>query len=138
MKDKFYVPFPTAVLLKAKGYPQGQSDMYYGRLDDTNKYYLFFAHKKEYPQIIDYGEYAAPAYCEVIDWLVEKEIYIDTKRRYQLVTNDEEKIVDGYMLWYCSVYSYSINIPYFIMFTEKYNTREQAINAAIVRVLEEL
>lgn len=29
MNEKFYVPFETAKLLKEKGYPQSDSDMYY-------------------------------------------------------------------------------------------------------------
>lgn len=75
MNKKFYVPFPTAVLLKAKGYlesPEMDLDnMYY---DESGKLFphakLLRIYQDEYPKVMEEKFINAPAYCEVIDWLV--------------------------------------------------------------------
>ena len=121
MNKKFYVPFETAKMLKAQGYPQNGSDMYYNLDGDLG------ALDNHIMQCTIEHYYAAPAYCEVLDWLVEKEIYIDVDRCTERVIKTT--------IWYC-----------FILCKDKlkgaiitgYPTREQAINAAIIRALEEM
>ena len=124
MNKKFYVPFETAKMLKKAGYPQAGSDMYYnpnGELFTRTE--LEAGYNEEYPIMITYY-YTAPAYCEVLDWLVEsKEICIDI-----------EVLLNG--KWVCSLLDKKSEFT--IGETLEYPTREQAINAAIVRVLEEL
>lgn len=114
MNAKFYVPFETAQLLRKAGYPQSDSDMYYdlsGNLTPDNGFL----------PIDDDVCPAAPAYCEVLDWLIGKKIYIDI-----------DCTAKG--KWYCYMWEGNSAIDA----TGQYFTREQAINAAIVRVLEEL
>lgn len=124
MNKKFYVPFETAILLKAKGYPQkyiagDHTQMYY----TVNKGELISIYMWEY-QIEE--SIAAPAYCEVIDWLVQKEIYIDVDRTTERVV----KIP----MWHCYIWEKYLLKGAII--TGSYPTREQAINAAIIKVLE--
>lgn len=121
MDKKFFVPFETAKALKEKGYPQVGSDMYYnpnGELFTRTE--LDAGYKEEYPIMIKYYV-AAPAYCEVLDWLVGKKIYIDIDNTAKCK-------------WYCYMWEGSSAIGA----TGQYFTREQAYNAAIVRALEEL
>ena len=121
MNKKFYVPFETAKILKKAGYLQSGSDMYYnpnGELFTRTE--LEAGYNEEYPIMITYY-YAAPAYCEVLDWLVGKRIYID------IDSTAKAK-------WYCYMWEGSSTIGA----TVDYIDREQAINVAIVRVLEEL
>lgn len=129
MNIKFYVPFETAKMLKAQGYPQSGSDMYYNPNSELKtQVELIAGYKEDYPTMIKYY-IAAPAYCEVIDWLAEsKEIYIDVDRTRERVV----KIP----LWHCYIWNKYQFIGAII--TASYPTREQAINAAIIRVLEEL
>ena len=77
MNKKFYVPFETAKMLKKAGYPQAGSDMYYNSNGELfTRTELEAGYNEEYPiMITDY--YASPAYCEVLDWLAGKKIYID-------------------------------------------------------------
>lgn len=121
MDKKFFVPFETAKALKEKGYPQVGSDMYYnpnGELFTRTE--LDAGYKEEYPIMIKYYV-AAPAYCEVLDWLVGKKIYIDIDNTAKCK-------------WYCYMWEGGSAIGA----TGQYFTREQAYNAAIVRALEEL
>lgn len=128
MDKKFYVPFETAQLLDKKGYPQGDCDMYYSPLGKMiTKEELIADYKKDYTLIGDYN-FAAPAYCEVLDWLVKKEIYID-------VDKTSERVVKS-PLWHCYIWDKYLLKGAII--TGSYPTREEAINAAIVRALEEL
>ena len=124
MNKKFYVPFETAKMLKKADYPQAGSDMYSnpnGELFTRTE--LEAGYNEEYPIMITYY-YAAPAYCEVLDWLVEsKEICIDI-----------EVLLNG--KWVCSLWDKKSEFT--IGETLEYPAREQAINAAIVKVLEEI
>ena len=124
MNTKFYVPFETAKMLKAQGYPQSGSDMYYNPNGELRtQVELIAGYKEDYPIMIKYY-YVAPAYCEVLDWLVEsKEICIDI-----------EVLLNG--KWVCSLWDKKSEFT--IGETLEYPAREQAINAAIVRVLEEI
>lgn len=120
MNKKFYVPFETAKMLKKAGYPQSGSDMYYNSNGELfTRTELEAGYNEEYPIMITYY-YAAPAYCEVLDWLVGKRIYIDID-------------CTAKAKWYCYMWEGSSAIGA----TGDYIDREQAINAAIVRVLEE-
>lgn len=121
MNTKFYVPFETAKMLKAQGYPQSGSDMYYNPNGELRtRVELIAGYKEDYPIMIKYY-YAVPAYCEVLDWLVGKKIYIDID-------------CTAKAKWYCYMWEGNSAIDA----TGQYFVREQAINAAIVRVLEEL
>ena len=128
MNTKFYVPFETAKMLKKAGYPQSGSDMYYNPNGELRtQVELIAGYKEDYPIMIKYY-YAAHAYCEVLDWLVQKKIYIDVDRTTERVV----KIP----MWHCYIWDKYLLKGAII--TGSYPTREQAINAAIVRVLEEL
>lgn len=121
MNSKFYVPFETAKMLKAQGYPQVGSDMYYnldGNLDEWGNHIM---------QCTIEHYYAAPAYCEVLDWLVQKEIYIDVDRTTKQAIKTP--------LWHC--YIWCENKLKGAIITASYPIREQAINAAFMRVLLE-
>ncbi len=122
MNTKFYVPFETAKMLKAQGYPQVGSDMYYN-LDgdlDTLGNHIMQCTIKHY--------YAAPAYCEVLDWLVKKEIYIDVDKTIDQVIKTP--------LWCCFIWGKE-QLKGAIL-TASYPTREQAANVAIIKVLNNL
>lgn len=127
MNKKFYVPFETAQMLDQKGYQQDGCDMYYnnfGELIGMEK--LVEDYKRDYTTMVQYN-CAAPAYCEVLDWLAKKEIYIDVDRTTERVV----KIP----MWHCYIWD-----KYLLkgaMITGSYSSREQAINAAIVIALEE-
>ena len=121
MNRIFYVPFETAKMLRAQGYPQTGSDMYYnidGNLGALGNHIM---------QCTIEHYYAAPAYCEVLDWLVQKEIYIDVDRTTERVV----KIP----MWHCYIWDKYLLKGAII--TGSYPTREEAINAAIIKVLED-
>ena len=120
MKDKFFVPYETAKRLKEKGYPQKGSS--YWRIEE-----------EERPRIVDYwlldededrergySHISAPTYHEVIDWLEGKGIrvfahyYIDNGK-WVYVIEDFKRLQD--------------NAGFF-------HTREEALNAAILKALE--
>ena len=124
METKHYVPLEIARQLKEKGYPQDSCDMYYNPNGELRtQVELIAGYKEDYPIMIKYY-YVAPAYCEVLDWLVEsKEICIDI-----------EVLLNG--KWVCSLWDKKREFT--IGETLEYSAREQAINAAIVRVLEEM
>ena len=76
MNTKFYVQFETAKMLKAHGYQQTGSDMYYnpnGELFTRTE--LEAGYNEGYPIMITYY-YAAPTYHEVLYWLEWKGIYV--------------------------------------------------------------
>lgn len=128
MNSKFYVPFETAKMLKAQGYPQVGSDMYYnpnGELKSQAE--LIAGYKEDYPIMIKYYT-AAPVYCEVIDWLTKKEIYIDVDKTIDRVIKTP--------LWLCFIWGKEQLKG--AMLTASYPTREQAANVAIIKVLNEL
>ena len=115
------MPFETAKMLKAADYPQDGSDMYYtpaGVLHD--KVALDEQFKEELPIALT-DCFAAPAYCEVLDWLAEKNIDIDV---YMTVDNT----------FFSSLWKHGKNEYYL----GELPTREEAINSAIIRALEEV
>lgn len=128
MKSKFLVPFETAKMLKKAGYPQSGSDMYYNNFGELiGREKLVEEYKRDYTTMVQYN-CAAPTFSEVLDWLVQKKIYIDVDRTTERVV----KIP----MWHCYIWDKYLLKGAII--TGSYPTREQAINAAIVRVLEEI
>lgn len=117
MKPKFYVPFETAKMLRKAGYPQSGSDMYYdlsGNLTPDNGFL----------PINDDVCPAAPAYCEVLDWLVSQ--------RVAVITTNANDTMRG-LRWYCDILLSDGDT----IRTEEYVTREESINSAIIGALEE-
>lgn len=113
MKSKFLVPFETARRLKEKGYPQ-ESD------------YMYCAGERHWRHLTLYqmnkiNAVAAPTYHEVLDWLVGKKIYIDID-------------CTAKAKWYCYMWEGNSAIDA----TGQYFVRELALNAAIIRALEEI
>ena len=125
MDSKFYVPFETAKQLKEKGYPQEFADWYYRETADE----LAFVHNRYVSERVVTGKptefsvwyIAAPTYHEVVDWLEGKGIILVTDaKRYR-----------GGLIYWC-------NIGWGVKFeeTDEFPTREEALNAAILRALE--
>lgn len=121
MNSKFLVPFETAKLLKEKGYPQDKSDYGYFDNGDSHPIIMFPA---------DNFDCAAPTYHEVLDWLEGKEIYITI-----LLSLGETDKEDTYKIWWKGF----VDIPlHEEQATSLYHTREEALNAAILKALEML
>lgn len=143
MNTKFYVPFETAKLLKKAGYPQSGSDMYYNPNGELKtQVELIAGYKEDYPTMIKYY-IAAPAYCEVLDWLwathtldittneVGRGDYDPKKGRW----SNHEVGFSGMIEYPHPHYTHLNKIDHTGGF---YSTREEAYNAAIIKVLEEL
>ena len=130
MNAKYFVPFETAKQLKEKGYPQAWATMYYGTFDgetilltDRESASCVVEGDEDSPVFEDWSEsyYAAPTYHEVVDWLEGKGIILVTDaKRYR-----------GGLIYWC-------NIGWGVKFeeTDEFPTREEALNAAILRALE--
>ena len=125
MNSKFFVPFETATQLKEKGY-NGKVDYYYmadgqrclGATEVSN-------------DTLDYENnrtIAAPTYHEVIDWLEGKGIYITTF--WSLGETDEK---ETWKIWWKGFMDIPLHEE---QATAVYTTREEALNAAILRALE--
>lgn len=118
MDKKFFVPFETAKKLRKKGYPQEndsfqECDLYY--YDDG---------ELEAGIAIDTEElddcFYAPTYHEVLDWLQGKGVRIYAEYCEQwagFIDNGETKEVET---------------------TAMYPTREEALNAGILKALKKL
>lgn len=134
MDAKFFVPFETAKLLKKKGYNEKISYAYNkerriivraGVIDCNNTDWDNLRKvQSSYPSGLDY--IAAPTYHEVVDWLYGKKICITCHPaycyygqyngfQYEMQTYDEDDYPD-----------------------DVYCTREDALNAAILKALEML
>lgn len=120
MDAKYFVPFKTAQLLKEKGYPQDKSDYGYFDNGDSHPIIMFPA---------DNFDCAAPTYHEVVDWLEDKDIYIDVCR------TDNTLLESGYR-WHC--YIWERDTDDWCTVTIEYPTREEAINEGILKALEML
>lgn len=128
MNSKFSVPFETAKQLKENGYPQEFADWYYHESADE----LAFVHNRYVPERVVTGKptklgvwyTAAPTYHEVVDWLDMKGIYITC---YAPLL----KPVGRYAI---SVFNSNTND--WGMCRGIYPTREEALNAAILKALE--
>lgn len=81
MKDKFYVPFQIAEMLKEKGYPQdfAHNDALY----TLPKGGFYWALDVDIARRRSKGEpILAPTYCDVLDWFEEKGIIIESTKRW--------------------------------------------------------
>ena len=128
MNAKYFVPLETAKLLKEKGYPQEFADWYYHESADE----LAFVHNRYVPERVVTGKptelgiwyIAAPTYHEVVDWLEEKGIWVSVTNRpwgtwFASVEERDKPQEKGYD-------------------TDDYSTREEALQAAILKALEML
>ena len=114
------MPFETAKALKEKGYPQLDNEWYYNPNGEIKLYQVLDeGYKEECPIMLAHYYFAAPTYHEVIDWLEGKGITIvldcwfDCKKWSGLIRGRGK----------------SIDISY-------QDTREEALNAAILKALE--
>lgn len=130
MKTKHYVPFETAKMLKKAGYPQSGSDMYYNHNGELfTRSELESGYEEGYPIMITYY-YAAPAYCEVLDWLDGKGIYVSA-----FLAIGETENEDTYKIWWKSF----IDVPnHEEQSSGVYSTREEALNAGTLKALKML
>lgn len=115
MDAKFLVPFETARQLKEKGYPQDKSDYGYFDNGDSHPIIMFPA---------DNFDCAAPTYHEVLDWLQGKGLCITCG----------EPLVKQFASQYTATVLNN-NINEWCM-CGIYPTREEALNAAILKALE--
>ncbi len=116
MDSKFFVPFETAKLLKEKEYPQEIDTIHFdGRI----------AHRiLSTEQMAILCIVAAPTYHEVVDWLEGKGIIIEAFNVYRLETSRIEwKGVVTDVENDCRHGGWGL-------------TREEALNAAILKALE--
>lgn len=131
MKDKFYVPFQIAKMLKEKGYPQdfAHNDALYTL--PNGGFYL--ALDVDIARRRSEGEHIlAPTYCDVLDWLIENKIAVITVEMCEIMWNIYP-IDEAGMSWYCN-----IRLNDTILRTDDFDTRWDAINAAILKTLEML
>lgn len=135
MNAKFFVPYATAKMLRANGYPQSDSDMYYtpnGELKSQADIYADLTDNDPmmYSYFLTTYHIAAPTYHEVLDWLQEKGIRIEVRVAYQF----REK------QWSWCGYVYIVEDEDYetSQLADWSSTREGALNAAIIRALEML
>lgn len=131
MKDKFYVPFQIAKMLKEKGYPQdfSHNDALY-TLPNGGFYWALdvdIARRRSEGEPI-----LAPTYCDVLDWLIENKIAVITVEMFEIMWNIYP-IDEADMSWYCN-----IRLNDTILRTDDFDTRWEAINAAIIKTLKML
>ncbi len=119
MKSKFHVPFETAQLLKEKGY-DSLCDCYYE--PDKELYLGILVSNIDYE---DCGNCSAPTYHEVVDWLEEKGIYICIE---VLLEKRGEFVFSSYIDWIGNINQET--------HVGTYPTREEALNAGILKALE--
>lgn len=129
MNTKFFVPYKTAKALKEKGYPQTWANYYYQILDNEAILLVYseiancvLVGGKESPNFKKLSKTytAAPTYHEVLDWFESKGIrifahyYLDVRNWMFIIENF--KRLQGNVGWF--------------------DTREQALNAGILKALE--
>ncbi len=115
MDAKFFVPYETAKLLKEKGFPQEIDKIFFdGRIVTRN---IGIKHMDTLNIV------AAPTYHEVLDWLESKEIYVSVS--IDLNFHKREMEYNGYITSYAGEWS-----------SEEFTSREEALNAAILKALE--
>ena len=129
MEQKFFVPYETAVKLKAAGYPQFNinrslmygDDYYYDIYGVITKcgYGLLSIYCDDFGAENDYV--LAPTYHEAVDWLESKGVQVWTD-------------YDG-DLWWGLIAS---SVRKTAVATISHATREEALNAAILKALEVL
>lgn len=119
MNAKFFVPFETAKQLQVKGFNEKVNGYY------TNRGELAYCQCPidNEEQVNRYGDISAPTYHEVLDWLESKFMYITTEISYS-------------WQYQRMVYCCTIITPQKHDCTDDYYNREEALNAAILKVLE--
>lgn len=125
MKDKFFVPFETAKALKEAGY--NEPTIFYYDSDDYGKellaapsYFCGYSNEQWNKPINGGGRYiSAPTYHEVEDWLEGKGQIVQAGRA------DEN--------WYGLL---GDACDRDVIDLGSYSTREEALNAAILKALE--
>ena len=131
MNAKFFVPFETAKLLKEKGYPQLESEYHYNINGDMVRFSDDYeGYTEDIIMRIAQDFYAAPIYLEVLDWLIENKIAVITVEMCEILWN-MHPIDEAGMRWYCNV-----RLNDTIVQTDDFDTRWEAINAAILKALE--
>lgn len=130
MKSKFLVPFETAKLLKEKGYPEYADIFYDANFYDANGSLVNNFSRSDYDAPIVLPVISSPTYHEVLDWLEGKGIRIEVRVAYQL----REK------QWSWCGYVYVVEDEDYetSQWSGGYSTREQALNASILKALEML
>lgn len=127
MKDKFFVPFKTAKALKEKGYNEPtifyyDSDNYGKKLLAAPSYFCGYSNEQWDKPINGGGRYiSAPTYHEVVDWLEGKGVYVTSNWEF-----DIER-------WHGNAI---IPLKDYRPTNYTYPTREEALNAAILKALE--
>ena len=114
MDKKFIVPFDTARQLREKGY---DVDCYSYYTQNGKLYHDTFTLNNKW---IRMGRFLAPTYHEVVDWLEEKGLRI-----YAEYCGDWAGFIDN---------SEAMEVET----TTIYQTREEALNAAILKALKML
>lgn len=135
MNAKFFVPYETAQLLKEKGYNEKitfaynkQKQVVHAGTRDCNNIDWDNLRKVQssYPPRLDY--IAAPTYHEVLDWLEERGIRIEVRMAYHF----REK----QWSWCGHVYVVEDEDYETSQLADWSSTREEALNAAILKALE--
>ena len=141
MDAKYFVPFETAKALKEKGYNEKISYAYNkgrrivraGVIDCNNTDWDNLCKvQSSYPPRLDY--ISAPTYHEVVDWLErEKEIYITTYRVVMAyVVETPQGTIKEKLGWKgCAEVPSGAEED-----TDTFITREEALNAGILKALE--
>lgn len=128
MNSKFFVPYATAKMLRANRYPQSDSDMYYtpnGELKSQADIYADLTDNDPmmYSYFLTTYHIAAPTYHEVVDWLEEKHNCYISIMYFSFRINKWVTTIE------CGDNTATLN---------EENTREEALNAAILKALEML
>lgn len=140
MNAKFFVPFETARQLKEKGYPQELATKYYDTfsggeislITDRECVSCVVEGNVRHPLFKRLSELyiAAPTYHEVVDWLWNKDILIKADYLYRDRTERYE--------WAGIAIASKEDILACDTSTDWGITREEALNAAIIKALEML
>lgn len=117
MKDKFFVPFETAKALKEKGYSQNCSSYWRMEEGENPRIVDYWLLDKDEDRERGYSHISAPTYHEMLDWLEEK-YNIRIVISYDWCEEKWEFIIQG------------------ITYDTWHGSREEALNAAILKALE--
>lgn len=121
MDKKFFVPFKTAKALKEKGYPEYADIFYDANFYDADGFLVNNFSGSDYDAPIVLPVISAPTYHEVLDWLEGRKVRIYAEYCngwwYGFIDNSETMEIEA---------------------TVRYQTREEALNASILKALEML